>query len=102
MPKGITHGTPQSILCCAFPFERLPVFRQKAMALYHIPLGHTSRKIAIRGKANECDSGIAYSDFLQAEIMRVTRDLTWRTVVAGRPSRRATAAQLSPVAMSSR
>ena len=82
--------------------ERLPVFRQKAVVVYHIPLGHTSRKMVIRKNQGKCDSEIAYVAFLNAAIMRVTRDLTWRTVAAGRPRRRATAAQLSPVSISSR
>ncbi len=40
--------------------------------------------------------------FSNAAIMRETRDLTWRTVAAGRFIRRATSAQLSPVARSLR
>ena len=40
--------------------------------------------------------------FSNAAIMRLTRDFTWRTVAAGRFIRRATFAQLSPVASNSR
>ena len=36
--------------------ERLPVFRQKAVVVYHIPLGHTSRKMVIRRNQGKCDS----------------------------------------------
>jgi len=70
MPRGITRGTPQAdadlettraqapigrsgrlctaVLGCVSPFERLPVFRQKTMVFYHIPLEHTSRHRRIR------------------------------------------------------
>ena len=44
------------LLC--LPFERLPVFRQKAAVVYHIPLEHTSRKMVIRKNQRECDSGV--------------------------------------------
>ena len=64
-------------------------------------------------KHEKCDSGAEtpwrdahpplYSvAFSNAAIMRETRDFTWRTVAAGRFIRRATSAQLSPVARSSR
>ena len=50
MPKGTTHVTPPKhekpmmVPCAAYPLiERLPVFRQDTLELYHIPLEHTSR-----------------------------------------------------------
>ena len=50
----------------------------------------------------KCDSVFYRVAFSNAAIMRETRDFTWRTVAAGRFIRRATFAQLSPVARSSR
>ena len=49
--------------------ERLPVFRQKAAVVYHIPLGHTSRKILIRKNPVKCD-GKSFLTQKQAESAR--------------------------------
>ena len=78
MPKGITHETPPSMRrlrmahgkqsprrfrgrdifvqlpCAVHPlFERLPVFRQDTVALYHIPPKHTSRQGAVGNPRRE-------------------------------------------------
>ena len=61
-----------AVLCCASPFERLPVFRQDTVTLYHIPPKHTSRQGAarnprgnppthyvIRKNSEKCDSAFS-------------------------------------------
>ena len=112
-PIGRSGRLCTAVLSCVSPFERLPVFRQKTEVFYHIPLEHTSRHRRIRNKTKSVTVGAKttwrgahpplYSvAFSNAAIMRETRDFTWRTVAAGRFIRRATLAQLSPVASSSR